>query len=49
MGLLGNEAQVQARFDLFGDNATPGAKLVHDFCQTYRRPRNSIGGTRWNL
>jgi hypothetical protein len=45
MGLLGDEAEVQARFDLFGDNATPGAKLVHSFRRTYRRLRNSIGGT----
>jgi hypothetical protein len=48
MGLLGDEAQVQARFGLFGDSATLGAKLVHGLRRTYRRLRNSIGGTRWN-
>jgi hypothetical protein len=31
MGLLGDEAQVQARFGLFGDSATLGAKLVYSF------------------
>jgi hypothetical protein len=45
MGLLGDEAQVQARFSLFGDSATLGAKLVHGLRRTYRRLRNSIGGT----
>jgi hypothetical protein len=48
MGLLGDEAQVQARFGLFGDSATLGAKLVHGLRRTYRRLRNSIGGIRWN-
>jgi hypothetical protein len=48
MGLLGDEAQVQARFGLFGDSATLGAKLVHGLRRTYRRLGNSIGGTRWN-
>jgi hypothetical protein len=36
MGLLGDEAQVQALFDLFGDSAILGAKLVHGFRRTYR-------------
>jgi hypothetical protein len=48
MGLLGDEAQVQARFGLFGDSATLGAKLVHGLRRMYRRLRNSIGGIRWN-
>jgi hypothetical protein len=48
MGLLGNEGQVQAWFDLFGDSAIPSAKLLHSFRRTYHRLRNSIGGTRWN-
>jgi hypothetical protein len=48
MGLLGDEAQVQARFGLFGDSATLGPKLVHGFRRTYRRLGNSIGGIRWN-
>jgi hypothetical protein len=48
MGLLGDEAQVEAWFGPFGDRATLDARLVHDLRQTYRRLRNSIGGTRWN-
>jgi hypothetical protein len=48
MGLLGDEAQVEAWFGPFGDRATLDARLVHDLRRTYRRLRNSIGGTRWN-
>jgi hypothetical protein len=48
MGLLGDEAQVEARFGPFGGNAILDAKLEHGLRQTYRRLRNSIGGTRWN-
>jgi hypothetical protein len=48
MGLLGYEAQVEARFGPFGDSATLDARLVHGLLQTYHRLRNSIGGTRWN-
>jgi hypothetical protein len=48
MGLLGDEAQVEARFGLFGDSATVDARLVHGLPQMYRRLGNSIGGTRWN-
>jgi hypothetical protein len=29
MGLLGDEAQLEARFGLFGDSATLDARLVH--------------------
>jgi hypothetical protein len=29
MGLLGDEAQVEAVFGPFGDSATPVARLVH--------------------
>jgi hypothetical protein len=49
IGLLGDEAQVQARFGLFGDSATLGAKLVHGLRRTYRKLGNSIGGIRWNF
>jgi hypothetical protein len=45
MGLLGGEAQVEARFGPFGDGATLDARLVHGLHRTYHRPRNSIGGT----
>jgi hypothetical protein len=47
-GLLGYEAQVEAQFRPFGDSATLDARLGNDLRQTYRRLRNSIGGTRWN-
>jgi hypothetical protein len=46
MGLLGDEAQVEARFGPFRDSATLDARLVHGLCRTYRRLGNSIGGTR---
>jgi hypothetical protein len=36
MGLIGDEAQVEARFSPFGDRATLDARLVHDLRQTYR-------------
>jgi hypothetical protein len=48
MGLLGDEAQVEARFGPFGDSATLDARLVQGLCRTYRRLSNSIGGTRWD-
>jgi hypothetical protein len=48
MGLLGDEAQVEAWFGLFGDSATLDARLVHGLRQMYLRLRNSIGGTQWN-
>jgi hypothetical protein len=48
MGLLGDEAQVEARFDPFGDSSTLDARLVHSLCRTYRRLENSFGATRWN-
>jgi hypothetical protein len=48
MGLLGDEAQVEARFGPFGDSATLDARLVHGLRRMYRRPGNSIRGTQWN-
>jgi hypothetical protein len=48
MGLLGDEAQVEARFGPFGDNATLDARLVHGLRRTNSRLGNSNGGTRWN-
>jgi hypothetical protein len=48
MGLLGDEAQVEARFDPFIDSATLDARLVHGLRRTYCWLRNSAGGTRWN-
>jgi hypothetical protein len=46
--LLGDEAQVEARFCLFGDSATLGARLVHGLCRTYHRLIYSFGCTQWN-
>jgi hypothetical protein len=37
MGLLGDEAQVEAQFGLFGDSAALDASLVHGLCRMYRR------------
>jgi hypothetical protein len=45
MGLLGDEAQVESRIDLFEDSTTLDARLVHGLRRMYRRLRNSIGGT----
>jgi hypothetical protein len=45
MGLLGDEAHVEARFGMFGNSATLDARLVHGLRRTYRRLRNSIRGT----
>jgi hypothetical protein len=41
-GLLGDKAQVEARFGPFGDSATIDARLVHGLRQTNRRLENSI-------
>jgi hypothetical protein len=43
MGLLGDEAQVEARFGPFGDSATIDPRLVHGLCRTYRR----LGNKNW--
>jgi hypothetical protein len=48
IGLLGEEAQLEAQFGRFGDIAIHHARLVHGLCRTRRRLRNSIGGARWN-
>jgi hypothetical protein len=48
IGLLGEEAQLEAQFGPFGDIATHHARLVHGLCRTHCRLRNSIGGARWN-
>jgi hypothetical protein len=47
MVLLRDEAQVDARFGLFGDSANLDARLVHYLCQTYHRLRNRFGRFRW--
>ena len=43
MVLLGDEAQVQARFGLFRDSSSLNARLVHGLRQTYHRLRNRFG------
>jgi hypothetical protein len=47
MVLLGDEAQVDARFIPFGDSAYLDARLVHGLRQTYQWLRNRFGRTRW--
>jgi hypothetical protein len=41
--LLGDEAQVEARFGLFGDIANPNARQVHGLRRTYHRLRCYFG------
>jgi hypothetical protein len=48
MGLLGDEAQVEAWYSPFGYSATLDARLVLGLRRMYHRLRNSIRGTRWN-
>jgi hypothetical protein len=47
MVLLGDEALVDAHFDLFGDSVSVSARQVHGLCQTYLRIRNPFGRTQW--
>jgi hypothetical protein len=42
MGLLGDKAQVKARFGPLGDSATLDARLVHGLRQTYHLLRNHL-------
>jgi hypothetical protein len=48
MSLQGHEAQVEARFGLFGDSANPDARKFHSLCRTYHRLKNHFGCTQWN-
>jgi hypothetical protein len=48
MKLLGDEAEVGARFIPFRDNANLDARQVHDLWRTYYRLRNHFECTRWN-
>ena len=45
MILLGDEAQLEARFGLFGDSANLDARSVHGLRQTYHSLRNHLGRT----
>ena len=47
MILLGDEAQLEARFGPFGDSANLDARSVHGLRRTYHRLRNCFGRTRW--
>jgi hypothetical protein len=46
MVLLSDEAQVEARFGLFGDSAN--LDEVHGLRRTYHRLGNQFGHIRWN-
>jgi hypothetical protein len=45
MVLLGDDAHVEARFGLFGDNANLDTKLVHCLHRVYHRLENHFGHT----
>ena len=49
MLLLGDEAQLESRFGLFGDSANLDARLAHGLRRTYHKPENHFGPTRWKL
>ena len=46
MVLLGDEAQLEARFGPFGDSANLDARLAHGLRQTYHGLRYRLGRTR---
>ena len=48
MALQDDEAEVEARFGLFGDSANLEARSVHGLRRTYHKLRNRIGRTKWN-
>jgi hypothetical protein len=48
MVLLGYEAQVEARFGLFGDSANLDTRKVHGFRRMYDGLENHFLRTRWN-
>jgi hypothetical protein len=48
MVLLGDVAQVEARFGPFKDSANLEARKVHVLCRTYHSLRKCFGRTRWN-
>ena len=47
MVLLGDEAQLEARFALFGDSANLEARSVPGLRRTYHRHENHFGRNRW--
>jgi hypothetical protein len=46
MALVGDEAQVEACFSLFGDSANLNTRQVNGLPQTYHRLRKLFGRTR---
>jgi hypothetical protein len=48
MVLLGDEAQVKAHFDRFGDSANLDARKMYGLRRTCRRFVNRFGRMRWN-
>jgi hypothetical protein len=48
MALLGYEAQVEAHFSPFRDNANFDARQVHGLGQTYHGLRNHFRHSGWN-
>jgi hypothetical protein len=48
MVLLGDEAQMEARFGPFGYSANRDSRLVHGLRRTYCELGNHFGHTRWN-
>ena len=48
MVLLGNEAQLEARFGQFGDSVNLDARSVPGLRRTYHRLGNHFGRTQWN-
>jgi hypothetical protein len=46
MVLLGDKAQVDAHFSMFGDDANLDASLVHGLRRTYHWLKNHFGHTR---
>jgi hypothetical protein len=46
--LLGDEAQVKARFGPFGNSANLDARQVHGLRRTYHVLGNHFGRNRWN-
>ena len=49
MLLLGDKAQLEARFGPFGDSANLDARSVHGLHRTYHWLGNRFGPTRWKL
>jgi hypothetical protein len=47
MVLLGDEAELEARFDPFGDIAYLDTRHVRSLRRTYNRFGNLFGPTRW--